>query len=212
MCFSEEVSWATLAASWTGCAVLATRGPEWRAVAAFLAIVGAMQLWEALLWRNQACNPANVTISRLGAVNNHAEPLAYLVACAANLQPASKSLGIAAASTTIAVTALFGILTYTFWKRPRREQCTLDSGNGLVWQWNAYPHGFTKSYWLFLASLLLTTYAYIPPGPNHLVGLAIAATFTASYMRYQTKSMVGSMWCFYAALLPWFFFALSPRS
>jgi hypothetical protein len=96
--------------------------------------------------------------------------------------------------------------------RPKESQCTLDRGNGLVWQWNAHPGKYARSYVLFLLSLLLITYAYMPPGTNHIVGLAIALSFVGSYMVYRDKAMVGSMWCFYAALLPWFFFAVSRSS
>lgn len=206
MCFSEPVSWAALAASWTGSAALATVSPAWRAVAVFLAVVGGMQLWEALLWRNPACTKTNATVSKLGAINNHAEPLVYLAACAVSLEPASQNLAFAAAFVTIASSALFAKLTYDFWKRPVREQCTVDRGDGLVWQWNVHA-GVTKpAYALFVASLLLTTYAYLPAGTNHAVAFAIAASFLTSYALYRRKAMVGSMWCLYAALLPWMFF------
>jgi hypothetical protein len=212
MCFSEPVSWAALVASWSGCAALATVSPAWRAVALFLAVVGGMQLWEALLWRHRACTQTNATISKLGAVNNHAEPLAYFAACAASVEPASRGLAFAAAFVTVACSALLGKMTYDFWKRPVRDQCTVDRGDGLVWQWNAHA-GFTKpAYALFLASLLLTTYAYLPAGANHTMAFAIASSYAASYAIYRRKAMVGSMWCFYAALLPWLLFALNARS
>lgn len=211
MCFSERESWLTLAASLSGCSALAlTRGPAWGAVAAFLASAGSMQLWEALLWRQQPwCTDANVLFSKLGAVTNHAEPLVYLLACMALLNPVSKSLSNAAIATGLVYAVVFGALTYSFVNRPKHAQCTLDEGNGLVWKWNDHGRATTPSYALFIASLLLTTYAYLPPGMNHMVWTTTCVSFAFSYMIYGKARMIGSMWCFYAALLPWFFVAVT---
>lgn len=200
----------TLLASWSGCIALAwSRGPEWRAVSTFLAVVGSMQLWEALLWRQRGCTTANAIVSKIGAVTNHVEPLAYLLACMVFVRPVSDPLKFAAISTGIAYAIVFSVLTYSFVKRPTRDACTLDEGDGLVWKWNDHGGATTPSYALFLASLMLTTYAYLPPGTNHLVWIPMCVSFAFSYMIYGKARMIGSMWCFFAALLPWFFVAIA---
>lgn len=209
MCFSERESWLTLIASWTGCAALWwSGGAEWRAVAAFLAVVGSMQLWEALLWRQSGCTAANVAVSKAGAVTNHVEPLVYLAACMAYVRPVSRGLETLAIATGIAYAAVFGVLTVSFLRRPRQAQCTLNDGNGLVWQWNEHGAATAPSYALFLASLLITSFAYLPRGTNVLVGLPILTSFWISYTIYKNTRMIGSMWCFYAAMMPWLFVAV----
>lgn len=209
MCFSERESWITLVASWSGCAVLWASGdPAWRAVAVFFAVVGSMQLWEALLWRESRCTNTNVMLSRAGAITNHAEPLVYLAACMAYVRPVSPGLETLAIGTGVAYAVAFAALTMSFLARPKEAQCTLDGGNGLVWAWNEYGNATVPSYALFLTSLMLTTYAYLPPGMNALVGIPVLTSFWISYMIYKDTGMIGSMWCFYAAILPWLFVAV----
>lgn len=206
MCFSEGVSWASLAAAWTGCAVLAMR-PEahWRVLAGSLAVVGGMQLWDALLWRQQheECTRANATLSKAAALNNHLEPLAYWLLAAWLLAPRSPLRAQLAGAALQVYAAVFVVITAWFWMLPREQQCTRTGNDGgLVWNWNRM-RGNHGVYALFLLSLVLTTYAYMPPGVDHGVAIAILATFGASYVQYRGKGEVGRMWCFYAASLPW---------
>lgn len=207
MCFSEKASWLALAASWSGCLALASTGKkEMEVLAGALAVVGTMQLWEALLWRESRraggrCTQRNALISRLGALNNHLEPIAYWLLAAAALRPRSGTLQQAAAICTVAYSALFGYITLQFSRKRREQQCTLRRPcGGLVWQWN--EHGW--AYVLFIACLLVTTYAYLPPGTDHAAALAIVLTYGASHALYSGTKMIGSMWCFFAAFLPWF--------
>jgi hypothetical protein len=206
MCFSEPVSWATLAVSWTGCAALAAGGsPHARALAAFLAVVGGMQLWEALLWRDVsatggACTPFNAAVSSAGAVTNHAEPLALWAACRALLPAASPTAARLSAALVLAYAVAFVPLTAAFVAGDDADRCTTRGPGGLVWKWNdtgAYL------YVLFLATMVATLYAHMPAGLNHLAAAVTVITFTASYVQYSGTGMVGSMWCFYAAFLPW---------
>ncbi len=120
-------------------------------------------------------------------------------------RPVSRGLETAAIVTGIAYAVVFGVLTVSFLRRPRQAQCTLDEGRGLVWKWNEYGAATAPSYALFVASLMVTTFAYLPPGMNVLVGVPMLSSFWISYMIYENTRMIGSMWCFYAALLPWLF-------
>lgn len=209
MCFSEEVSWLTLAASWTGCAVLGTSSsaPHWKAIAGFLAVVGGMQLWEALLWRNRRCTPTNVAVSSLGAVNNHIEPVVLYGLCRWLLRPRSASKQHLASAVIVAYVLVFGALTWEFLNRPMAEKCTREGPAGLVWKWNDYGSR-SALYGLFLLAFLTTMYAYMPSGVDHVVAATMVATFTVSFVKYKHVGMTGSMWCFFAALLPWLFIVL----
>lgn len=205
MCYSESVSWASLGTALAGCAALATR-PEahWRVLAGALAVVGGMQLWDALLWRQQhECTDTNATLSKLAALNNHIQPVAYWLLAAWLLAPRSPQRADLARWAMEAYITVFVVMTVWFWMLPRDQQCTRQADDGgLAWRWNQLGTG-RGVYALFLVSLVLVTYAYMPPGLDHGVALAIVLTFSASYVQYYGKGATGRMWCFYAAFLPW---------
>lgn len=201
MCFSERVSWLTLASAWSGCLALAAAGePHLQALAGFLAWVAAMQMVEAMLWRHPGCSETNGLVSGAGAVINHAEPLVLFVLARCMLRPRSPAAARAALVLVAASTAVFGALTVQYLRRPLEDRCTRRTPDGLVWQWNDLGSG-TKLYVLFVAALVATLYAYLPD-PWFMIG-AVLLTFGASHAMYRNRKMVGSMWCFFAAFLPW---------
>lgn len=205
MCYSESVSWASLGVAWTGCAVLAMRPQaHWRVLAGALAVVGGMQLWDALLWRQQHdCTSTNAALSKAAALNNHVEPVVYWLLAAWLLSPRSPCRAQAASIALQVYIAVFMVLTAWFWMLPADQQCTrIGNDGGLVWAWNRM-RGSTGVYALFLVSLVLTTYAYMPAGIDHAITAAILVSFGTSYVQYRGKGEIGRMWCFYAAFLPW---------
>jgi len=209
MCFSERVSWTTLAASWTGCAAMASTGqPHLQAMAGFLALVGGMQLWEALLWRNTGCTPTNGALSDAGAINNHLEPVALYAMSALLLTPRSPAKARLAAVVMAAYVAVFATLTVGFLRRPLERRCTRLTDHGLAWQWNDYGKATDPAYLLFLAAFVTTTYAYMPPGFDHTMVAVTVSSFAISSAIYGRRGMTGSMWCFFAALVPWLSFAM----
>jgi hypothetical protein len=207
MCFSEDVSWTALAVSWTGCLALAWTGQRhWQVVAVLLACVGGMQMWEALLWRSPGCTADNATLSSLGAVNNYLEPLVFWVAASWFLQPRSPGLARIAMGINVAYALTFGVLTMEYLRRPLDRKCTLQGPSGsLVWQWNQFG-ARNLLYLLFLAATVSTAAAYMPAGVNVGVIVAILGSFTASAVMYRNdQALIGSMWCFLSAFLPWAF-------
>lgn len=176
-----------------------TRKPELQALAAFLAVVGAMQLCEAMLWRHPECSETHGQISSIGAVVNHLEPFVLWCASVWLLKPKSAAWERAAALVVLAYCLLFSGITAEFLTRPLERRCARVTPNGLVWQWN----DTSATYMAFLATLLITTYAYMPAGLDVAMCGAIGGTFAVSYGMYRSKAMVGSMWCFFAAFLPW---------
>lgn len=209
MCFSERVSWMTLAASWTGCAAMASTGQRHlQAMAGFLALVGGMQLWEALLWRNTGCTSTNGALSNAGVINNHLEPVALYAMSALLLAPRSPVRARIAATVMVAYVAVFATLTVGFLRRPLERRCTLLTDSGLVWQWNDYGKATDPAYALFLAAFVTTTYAYMPPGFDHKMAAVTVSSLAISSAIYGRRGMTGSMWCFFAALVPWLSFAM----
>ena len=212
MCFSERVSWMALVASWTGCAALIMTGkPEWVAVAILLGVAGSMQLWEALLWREPRCSSTNGLVTNIAAVVNHTEPLVYYAASSTVLQARDPRLAAVALVVVSAYVVVFGALTSRFLKRPLERRCTLPKDpHGLVWQWADNGSGLGRyAYLLFVAALVTTTYAYMPSGVNHLVTVVAVGSFILSYAQYQGRNLTGTMWCFFGAVVPWFFVAIN---
>jgi hypothetical protein len=206
MCFSEEISWATFATNLVGCWLLWTskgalaggsRGAS-RALAVFLAFVGVMQAHEALLWRDVdanagACTDANVRITRLAALTNHAQPLVLLACCWA-FAPEGAAPPPAFVLLTAAAYAVVAVVVTRRFLVTRR--CTRLTRHGLVWPWNDV-HSVT--YVLFLASFTVTMVAYVP---DARVLALMWGSFLGSWLLYSDRKMAGSMWCFAAALAP----------
>lgn len=181
MCFSEPVSWATFSASMAGCALLFPHNP---ALAGTLAVVGSMQAYEALLWRDHE-NRATIAAA---IVTNHVQPFVFLGLSAFQAGYLSLGAALCTLAYAIALPAYFRTLSTTTVKK---------TPEGLVWQWNYGPHSGLL-YGLFLASLVGTALAYYTPWHAAVV----VVTYALSYALYQDTNMVGSMWCFFAAFLP----------
>lgn len=196
MCFSERVSWATFAASMAGVAAALSRSrrAETRVLALTLAVVGSMQLFEALLWRD----PSNDTVARAAMVVNHIQPLVFW-ALAAALLPARREPWAPRLATAaiVAYTVLAASYTARMWSQ---EHLATIGPHGLEWQWNYGNHG-PLMYALFVGSLCATAWCFVEePGP---VIAIVLGTYLASLAIYRDTKMAGSMWCFFAALLPW---------
>lgn len=204
MCFSERVSWLMLALSWSGSAALgATGDTHARVLAAFLAVAGAMQGIEALLWRMPGCSSENVAVSSAGSVLNHAQPLVLWGLSAAFLPARSSSAASLAKWTALAYAAVVGVMTVEFLLRPPERKCTRADSGSLVWQWNTYPGVDRYAYALFLAALVASLFAYFPDA-NFLVSVTLVS-YLLSHGLYSGTNLVGSMWCFFGAMLPWLF-------
>ena len=80
--------------------------------------------------------------------------------------------------------------------------------HGLAWRWNDYGRATNPAYLLFLAAFVTTMYAYMPPGSDHKIVAITVSSFAISRAIYGGRGMTGSMWCFFAALVPWLSFAL----
>jgi hypothetical protein len=194
MCFSEEVSWLTFGVGMAGSLVLGATRP---ALGLFFANVALMQMYEALLWRERGrCTPTNGTVSRVAAVTNHLQPVLLLVACRALMKPMHDD--------TFAWLALGAYLVVAIGATRRfvasgAEACTELTEHGLEWKWN---QAGAPLYALYLLSVWATLHAYF--GHCSRVLWSTMLSFVASYLIYSDAKMVGSMWCFFGAWLPWF--------
>ena len=204
MCFNEPVSWLALAVGLVGCHRLNSQGtPASQALAVFFAVVVAMQLWEALLWRSlrspSGGKDANMALSRAAMVNNHLEPLALLLACR-RLLPGGDRDGLAGAMGALYLAAA---LPYSarFWRS--RQTTDVGPGGGLEWKWNQGP-GYGLVYGLFCASAAVTAAVYLPGQLAVTAPALVVLSYAVSCLVYR-PAMAGSMWCFTAAGMPFLF-------
>ena len=198
MCFSEEVSWATFGVGVVGAALLSRRSP---ALGTFLGFVAVMQLHEALLWREAGrCTDANDLVTRAAAITNHLQPVVLYAACAWLMRPLHTGGAGVAAAVAACLYAVMAVRVTREFVAERR--CTrVGPHGGLVWEWNNHSPAL---YVLYLASMALTMYSYF--GNSDVLWISMSS-FVLSYVLYRDTKMIGSMWCFFAALTPWYFLA-----
>ena len=196
MCFSERVSWVTFGVSMAGVAAVTARtaDPHARALAWSLALAGSMQAFEGLLWKS----PGDRGVATGAMLVNHVQPLAFLAISAAMLPPASSEKAARARGLAAAYAAVMGAYTASELSDP--APLVERTASGLVWRWN-YGSMAPVAYTLYLLSVLATLEAYYE-NPRPLQAI-FCATFAGSAVLYADTSMIGSMWCFHAALLPW---------
>ncbi len=191
MCFSEEVSWATFVIGILGTVALHKPYP---ALSIFFGSVVVMQLYEALLWRERGrCTATNDAVSKIAALTNHAQPLVLYFACRAFMNPVHGLEPL-----TLAALGVYTIAAAVVTKRfIERETCTELTAHGLEWKWNAAD---PMLYALYLASVGITLYSYFG---SSMITWSTLVSFALSYLLYKDAKMVGSMWCFFGAWLPW---------
>lgn len=196
MCFNSRVSLITFIIGLFGSINLFNLG--YKPESFFYAWVVLMQLVEFFLWRNQPCNDANRKISNIGMFINHTEPIILWLAILffySNRLP-----------TWVNLYMLFFIVFTIFYTKIalKKLDCTTvtpESSPHLHWKWN--QANYARSYYgIFLLALILLSIYGLDKGFNNAV--LVTVSFVISYMIYGQRHAVGAMWCFMAALAPWF--------
>ena len=170
----------------------------------FYAWVIQMQLIEYFLWLNQSpCNikdeknkKENNFITKIGIFVNHLEPIVLWIVI---LYLSKRILP----QWVNYVMILFCLWTLYYNRNAlynvEYTEVTDESKPHLHWKWNYYDNAFIY-YCIFAFVLVLLSYYGIEKGYINacliLIGLII------SYIIYQDKKVVGSMWCFAAAFAP----------
>lgn len=195
MCFSERVSWLALGANYLGVARALQTYPadhQKRILAYTLGFIGSMQGIEAMLWRD----PTNHAIAGAGMVLNHAQPLVFWALSSKHLKAKSIEKERQARALVTLYSAVAGLYTAS----QVQEDLVTQTPCGLLWKWN-YGRAAPLVYALYLSSSLATLDAYYDDSKK--LSVVFLATFSASTLVYRHNNMIGSMWCFYSAFLPW---------
>lgn len=215
MCFNKEVSLATWLIGMSGSAMLykLDKLPE----AVFFGTAIQMQLVEYFLWKNQPdckeatcqlpakhlCNDTNKTVTKVGTVINHMEPIMLFGGI---LLFSNKQLPLAIIIFMIIFIILSIGYTYNVFENAKNDEAngcsivTEKSDPHLYWQWN-YGEYSIIYYILFLLAIIILSIFGLEDG-NFIASVTLGSYLTSSYIYMDTKS-VGAMWCFIGAFLPW---------
>jgi hypothetical protein len=195
MCYNKEVSIGTYILGLAGCYNLYVNY-NYKIEAIFFAWIVQMQLIEYVLWENQSCNDINKSTTKIGVLVNHTEPIVLWLAI---LFLSTKELPNYVNLLMIA----FVIITIFYTKYVLDDNCTTvtpSSSPHLMWKWN-YQDYFQIYYPFFLLCLNLLAINGIENG--YYLAIIITLAFMISKIIYDKKKVIGAMWCFIAAFVPW---------
>lgn len=205
MCFSPEASIQSFTVGLIGAFLCVSLGSITdKIIGYFLGFVSLMQGVEYLLWKHQTCDDINRTLSILGMVLNHAQPLVlgFLILM---LNP---KVNYVKTIMTLMIIYSLVIIPYSM-TYVREKKCTLKSQEHghLVWEWNNMKHARIR-YFTFICVLCLI---FILGMPNMIFGIIAALGTVISYMTSKIiypSDVVGALWCYYVAFLPFLYFIL----
>lgn len=203
MCFNARVSIITYIIGMYGTYLLYnkknTNNENYNKIAAlFFLCVIQMQLVEYILWNNQTCNDINKNITKIGIIINHLEPiilyLGFLLYQKDYLTPFINNYMI----IYIIITIIYTISIFN-------SKCSLVteiSKPHIYWDWN-YKKYYELYYSYFLLTLMILLYHITKTNKKYLFIFITIFSFSLSYLLYYDIKSVGSLWCFFAAFMPY---------
>ncbi len=211
MCFSPEISLITFIVGIIGAALSFSLGTTTdKIVGTIFGFISLMQGIEFGLWKHQNCDNINKTFTSLGLIFNHIQPIVL----AAIILYFNKNLSSNEFSykrniiilLTIIYTAVIIFYSLQF---QLQDECTIKNDyQHLQWNWNLLKYKGIV-YTLFLITVIII---FLIGTPNFVQGIFIAIFLLVSYMIsffiYKERNIIGSMWCFFSALFPFFWFII----
>ena len=198
MCFSAEISMTAFTIGLGFSILLIQSGTKFKKLMGyFLGYVSLMQFIEYLLWKHPICDNYNKTVSVVGMMLNHLQPivLAGLTAFFYNKQLPMLSL--------ISVIYLLVIIPYSLQYTSDLQCTTKKCGSTdphLVWNWNNLKYG-DFAYFVFLCAFVGIGLYGMPLSEGIFFSMFAVFTNVASQIFYDRK-VVGSLWCFWTAFVP----------
>lgn len=203
MCFSENASIVSLMTGLIGAILcISLGGITDKIVGFFLGFVALMQGIEYLLWKHQKCDDYNRSVSLLGMLFNHLQPIVLglvIININTELKETYKNLII-----IIMILYLCFIIPYSIQFIDKdEEQCTIknEETKHLLWNWNLQNCNYII-YLIFLFTLCVLSLLGFPTLESKIMGtVTTIVTFTSSLILYPNDH-VGALWCYYTAYLP----------
>jgi hypothetical protein len=205
MCVSAQVSLFTFSIGvFFSFLLTKTSDTFYKLMGFFLGYVSLMQFIEYLLWNHQVCDNYNKTISLIGMILNHLQPIVLAILTGYFYKQNTNILKI------ISLIYLLVIIPYSMQfinnLQCSLSKCTKDDPH-IVWQWNNMNYNEIV-YYVFLATFVLVGMFGMPFTNGLLFSSGAVLTYTISLLMYERKVM-GSLWCFYTAFIPFLLFANS---
>lgn len=197
MCYSAPVSLLTFSLGFGFSALLTQSNDRFHVLMGyFLGFVSLMQLIEYLLWKHPICDDYNKSISVLGMILNHLQPVVLALLTGAIYGKNIMMLGL------LTIIYLLFIVPYSL-QFIHNLECSVAHCQGdphLVWQWNTLKHSEIV-YAVFLATFVGVGLLGMPMFSGALFSGVAVVTYLLSSAVYHRKVM-GSLWCFWTAFFP----------
>jgi hypothetical protein len=207
MCYSREVSAITYGIGSISSGLLYKIAADrydnsLKIVALFFLFVIQMQLIDFVLWSSgPKCTRVNVLTSNVGAILNHVQPIVlYALIRALNKDEYKKHHKILDGLLTLYTIAL---IIYTVFVMPINKCSEVSLDKHMKWYWNL---GINSGllYTIYLITLVSFFYYGIKPPYNKIIGIFAVISCIYASIRYRKSFVIGTMWCWMAALLPVF--------
>ena len=193
MCFSKEVSLITFIIGFVSSVLLIKeKSITCKILGFFFLNVILVQLTEFLLWTHRKCDSYNKLISKLQILIINLQPVVlYLAINHFNKTKETKFI--------ILLYLLF-IIPFTF-NALKQNVCDQVTNKHLDWQWTRYSSNSGMVYLLFAITIGLLGYYGLPSFGKQFAVLSVLSYLISGFIY---KDYVGTMWCFFGALLPFF--------
>jgi len=191
MCFNKDVSILSYLIGFSGCILLYYR--DYKIEALLYAFIIQMQLIEYLLWLNNSCNLINKTITKIGIVLNHFQPIILyflIIYYNSNLDKYRKII--------IYITTTIAYLIYNY---KLLDSCTIGIENKKELFWEIQHGHLFEYYHIFVFALFFMILLGLKKH-NYLNAYIILASIIISYIVYDKNKAVGTIWCLFAAYIP----------
>jgi hypothetical protein len=173
----------------------------------FLGFVSFMQLIEYLLWKHQTCDNYNRFLSITAMIINHLQPVVLGMAILFfNKKMTSSTISYILG---IMIIYLCVIIPYSMqFLRNKTLLCTIKNNKTqhLLWNWNHLPNSSIVYTYFFTLGMALLFLIGIPEKKMAIFSAFVCVfTYISSYFLYP-KYFAGSLWCFYTAFIPAFYY------
>ena len=164
-----------------------------------------MQLIEYLLWSHQTYDKYNKTISLLGLILNHTQPIILgLLLLLINKNKNKNKKLILIIMLIYSLCAIKYSMQYNQYK-----MCTIKNKfNHLEWKWNYLSYKYIF-YFIYVITLFLLFYINIEdPSYSLFFCSTLFISLALSNIFYSGSTAVGALWCFYIVFLPTIYYFL----
>ena len=198
MCFSAEASLATfLIATISAMFAYSLGTVSDRIIALFIGYIGCIQGIEWILWNNQTCDSFHKHVSITGMILNLYQPIIFgLLILLFNTR-----LRYTVPIIAIMVSSVLYSINYVLQYKDDL-QCTTPRPNDphLVWNWTVMD-SYEHMWFLYIAVFVAIALLGMPTlRGGFSISIAMITGMVLSILVYPREN-VGSMWCFFGALL-----------